>query len=171
MLMAASARNFSIVFHDIEVQREMLNDLAPYFDRWYELCQLEETEAQPGGTPAQAALARNARLEAVFEGFRKESVFTDCYAALTRRCYWEEGKYELRMVVLTSEPTLKVKEKWSFTLNEGEVKQLGLNTITVMRQVCQLSLDWQYHFAYPTISRLEAAIGASEPGQRGAAGR
>ena len=74
----------------------------------------------------------------------KESMAT--FLLLERAFYWNEGEYKLEFIVETDMLNKQFSKIWHFTLGEEDVKNLRLNTVTMLREFCGFTVIYNYVF-------------------------
>lgn len=72
----------------------------------------------------------------------------DAFNTIQRANYWEEGNYDLEIVVRTRQPSTISRHRYRFSLTGDDVKSLGLNCVVMLRASCY-EPNPIYNFAYP----------------------
>jgi hypothetical protein len=128
-----SPHRFNIVFND----NELFNDIRPllnaYYSGWYKTTEELNKIWLPlsGMTPSLPII--NQRFE-VIERFRKSPIHVDTFTALDRKCYWEQGNYQLIINVTTSKPNKTFTNRYHFSITEADSRILKLNVITILEE-------------------------------------
>jgi hypothetical protein len=136
--------NDNIYFDDIRI---LFNE---YFTEWNKVAeQLNKIGSSLYGKiplPGEASNQFN-----ILEDFRKCQSYTNIFAKLNKKCYWECGDYSLTMNVKTSKPDKVFNKNYRFHLSEDDSKMLLLNVITILEEPIANYLrirNYPYYFAY-----------------------
>lgn len=82
----------------------------------------------------------------LFDRFMKTGSTSKLFAALAHGFFWQQGDYRLECVVEVAGRAQPVCCAWSFSLTEREENDLRLHVISVIRDLCNLPVV--YNFAY-----------------------
>lgn len=83
-------------------------------------------------------LDKDALFEALYADFSASTSYMDAYRKIDRLCYWDEGEYQLDMLVRTINPDKVIQKSWKFSISEDEMKSLHVNTVIMLRRACNL---------------------------------
>lgn len=151
MLSTSSPQRFNIQFHDMQVQSEMRQVINKVSEEWARVA--TERRKDISDFLSQKAHPLPSEFQdpflALYEDFAKSDIHVQSYTTLDRMCYWEVGKYTVKIIVRTSKPDRVFEKNWDFTLTEQEVRLIRLNVIKLLQDVCGRPSYGPYFFAYP----------------------
>ena len=153
LLSPTSPRRFNIQFHDWLAQDEMRRALEPFTQDWYKVVNALYAKVAASQTPPGVLYTADLRkeLSETYDAFRSQASYGETYISLDRRCYWEEGAYEIEMEVVTSNPKGSFTKKWSFNLTADAAERLRFNTNLILDYFCNRPRYEPYYFAEPTL--------------------
>jgi hypothetical protein len=140
---------FNIFFSDQETRAEIEPALLAAKDAWQGLAYDRRAElmraVQEENVPVQVAVENLYNQE-----FLALPPNRQAYDVLSRKNYWEAGRYELTLHIETASPAREFKKRWSFALTDADFERLRLNSVTTIRELCIGMGQAQYFFAYPS---------------------
>jgi len=151
MLLTSVPYRYNIQFHDLLLQSEMRPIINKVNEEWSKkIAEIDKAELM-------RLLSQNLSLPVqlqdpfgpLYDTFSRSSTHVDSFTSLDRMCYWEAGKYSLKMIARTSKPDRLFEKQWQFTLNEQEVKIIRLNVQKLLQDTCRRPSLGPYFFAYP----------------------
>lgn len=89
----------------------------------------------------------------LYREFSDAGKATDTYTTLDRAFYWEEGKYDLTLIVEASNPDREFTKSWQFELSKEDSDRLRLNVVAILQSMCGVRVT--YNFAYPEYRSLD----------------
>lgn len=145
-----SPHRFNIVFNDAGLLEEIRPLFNEYISEWLKVVEQLSKVWPPsvGVTPQPEIIAKQLEL---IEAFRKSPIRVETYTALDRKCYWEVGRYRLKINVRTSKPDKVFTNNYRFSITEADSKNLKLNVITMLEEPISNYLrvqNYPYNFAY-----------------------
>jgi len=154
---------FNIIFNDNDLFKDISQLLSKYTSEWYTTTE-ELTKIQPPsmGMPPQPEIF--ARQLKVIDGFRKSKIHLDTYTALSGKCYWESGDYQLTVNVKASKPDRVFTRTYRFSISEADSKNLKLNVITILEQPIanyRRVQNYPYNFAFSEYKKPEKLLNKS----------
>lgn len=151
MLSTSLPQRFNIQFHDTQVQSEMRQVVNKLSEEWSKVRSKSATDELRKLSIENASLPPQLRepFLALYEGFSKSEVYLQSYESVVRTCYWEAGKYTLKMIVRTSKPDRSFEKYWDFALTEQETQAIRLNVIKLLQDICGGPSYGPYSFAFP----------------------
>ena len=137
---------YNIFFSDRKTQAELENNLLQVRNEWHAfLKSKEDIILHMTKEGLSSALIVDTLYDADFS--KNSKAWQQAWELLTRKNYWEEGKYHLKMVVQTSSPDKRFSSEWGFELSDTSFSTLRLNSIPTLREVCFSKADYFFHFA------------------------
>jgi hypothetical protein len=153
MLPIAQPRSYNVLFQDAATHADLRTHTDSAKRAW--LLFVSESESTKGAATLALVAADQVRLAGLFTDFAKKQVATEAYGEIDHMVYWEAGEYELELVVNTTRPDVAISEAWRFKLTLDDVKNLRLNAVVILREVCDQAVT--YNFAYPAYEPLPGA--------------
>ena len=156
MISSNSPHRFNIFFNDNGCFGDIRYLFGVYISEWYKVVeQLTKIGLPPqlGITSPEIIVQRSG----LIQNFEKSSIYSEMYAALNGRCYWESGDYRLTINVVTSKPDKVISNNYHFSITEDDSRNLKLNVVTMLRDPIANYLgdqNFPYHFAYAAYKQL-----------------
>lgn len=150
MLLTSQPYRYNILFIDNSLKEEMQSRLEPVRQAWAKIMAQPGEMISPAKTPDSEAPLR---MQASYKEFSGTPQHLEAFGELDHLCYWEKGEYKLTLVVSTSRPDREFRRSWSFALSDGDAKNLRLNSIKILQELCG-QYSGQYIFAYVPYKEL-----------------
>lgn len=150
MLTLNSPFPYNIQFWDRDVQEEIRPHLQSLRSAWAQAflnaggSQLLEA----GVDLAAVSTELQAATRSLYSTFSTRTEHVEAFSSLGRLCYWEPGRYRVRMNVDTARPDRTHSQTWDFDLSQADVEALRLNIIKILQECCG-QVFGVYNFAYP----------------------
>lgn len=139
--------NYYILFCDISVFSDINNNLIKIKNEWRKTSG-EKEESDIFGFQSSGVLMRRYmvnsdkeinkeinKLKDAFDKFSKSKIYLDIEKILDRNCYWEPGKYELKMRIYASDNQIFTK-KWNFILSDYDSEIIRHNVSIILKNCC-----------------------------------
>lgn len=126
----------NILFSDIETRQEIQGDLVGVREAW-------QDRVLVANFPFDEEEASR-----LYEEFLGDDVHVRAHTEISRRCYWDAGRYGLEMTISTSRPNRTFQKSWSFELTEQDAELLRRNTVSILRTTVGIGdLGWNTAYA------------------------
>ena len=143
-------QRFNILFYDTKLAEEIKPLFTEYISEWVqyvdELNKIRSSISPNTINHQEIAIKQFDKIEV----FRKCKVSVDTYTGLDRKCYWEDGFYELELFVFTSKPDKVFSKKYNFEITKEDAKYLKLNVITMLEEPIRVYLNMRRNLYYYT---------------------
>jgi len=153
MLLVSAPKRYDILFFDPNSQSDMRPHINGVRDAWVKFTIASGIIKARMDTPSPVE-----NIEALgqeFEKFQKKEEYFLKFPILERLCYWDSGRYAIRMTVRTVEQKRSYEKEWFFDLSDQDAQLLRLNVVKILMDTCERPSYYQYHFAFP---KYEAKI-------------
>jgi len=147
MLLTSQPHRYNIVFGDTARQeqiRPILEGLRLAWSQW--LWNRLGAAVQTTADPTALEQLRHEAYAGYRAEFVREQVHVEAYTAIDRMSYWEPGRYEMTLVVNTTQPDRSFSHRWEFELSAADVANLRLNVVVALEEVCTQQTV-RYNFA------------------------
>lgn len=129
----------NVAFVDDETKQRVEEHLVVLRDAWY------------AHRRTINVLAGNIDFRQEFSSFGKGNrVVSDCYAAVDRLFYWDEGEYRIAVTVSTWNPKLDFPFRYKFALSKQQSVDLRMGVLGAMHAICEMP-DGAGRFVNPTL--------------------
>ncbi len=155
MLSTLLPQRLNIQFQEMQRQSEIQGIIYTLTDHWAK--ERIKAQTETGESLLAQILSQKGSLpqefqdpfSSAYEKFRKSPVYIESFDSVSRICYWEAGKYNLKIIVRTSKPDRSFEKNWDFVLNQDEVKLIRLNVVKLFDDACGRPSYGAYYFAFP----------------------
>lgn len=131
MVSPNSPHRVCIVLSDASTRESMQEQLTVVNGKFWELRRSQQFSV----LDQRLLLEDEQKLEMMLrlaEAYRSDSTHVDAFGALNRICYWEGGKYDVELTVMTARPNRRFSNKWGIELSDENARQLRLNVIAMI---------------------------------------
>lgn len=139
---------YNIFFTESAFLSEYRPKVQPFLREWHAFV---NTKLKEKGEDflhrAFEILGNTSVVSSLFEEFSDAGKATDTYSMLDRAFYWEEGKYDITLIVEASNPDRHFEKSWQFYLSKDDSNSLRLNVVAILQLMCGVRVT--YNFAYP----------------------
>lgn len=137
---------FHIFFADRETQNEIQPYLTKVITEWNDFVLGEQKTILK--LMKDYTTSRDLAIEHLYDNeFSKNSkAFNEAWDVMNRNNYWEPGVYEIDLIVNSHKPSTEFKDNFKFELSEGAFKNLRLNSIATLREICTGKANYFFEF-------------------------
>ena len=148
-------RQYNVFFAAEGFAAEYQAYVQPLRDAWLGFLETELRKVDEALAGQIARVLENPTLSSqLFADFGRAGHGTALHTQLSNGFFWRAGDYELELFVETA-GRARSTLRWGFSVTEKEEKDLRLNAIGIIRELCYLPVVW--NFAYKDYVPLEAA--------------
>lgn len=157
MLTTAQPRRYNIQFFDVTLQDEMRPHIEGVKTAWqdalkesgiYKMLEADDTGYATSLLGSTVIDQTQQAVTVLYAKFSTSEVHVKAYTGLDRLCYWEPGRYSMKVSISTARPDRTFERTWEFELTESECASIRLNT-TLLVQAAAGRGSGQFQFAYP----------------------
>ena len=150
----AQPHKYNIFFTESAFLSDYRPKVQPFLREWHVLV---NAKLQKMGDDflhrAFEILGNTSVVSGLFREFSDAGKATDTYTTLDRAFYWEEGKYDLTLIVEASNPDRDFTKSWQIELSKEDSDRLRLNVVAILQSMCGVRVT--YNFAYPEYWSLD----------------
>jgi len=149
MLSTANPYRYNIMFYEPQLKEEITPYINSVRDSWTQTVLdsgARELLQQGSNVQQQDVSELQNRLNQQYTNFKSQALYLTPFREMERKCYWEPGRYLLKMSVYTEKPDRVHNSEWHFSISEQDARRLRNNTSMILDNACSRG-NFQYNFS------------------------
>lgn len=143
-------KQYHVFFASDSFSSEYQEHIQPLRESWIAFA--ERTAAQPDENITNQIAKSKETTSEVFSKFISSGKATSFYNKISNDFFWHTGKYKIIFTV-ENDGRHPIANEWEITITEKDERDLRLNTITIVQELCGLPVNYNFSYKeYPKTS-------------------